>query len=380
MLNSQRIVPWHGRADACQYVMQVDDLVTDVEELREAARASMRIGVYSGTATESVVSLKFLEPVIEEVRHLSVNCERVTDVDVLGDAVSLRSLELEVRTIDGSVDFSRLPEFEEFSGAVNRSVATVMKSPTLRSLRIEGAIGKSFANVSGPVERYEQYGARSQESLPTFAHPEAMRSLQRIGAARFDLAQVAGMTALRTIGVSSCGDVVGLSVLSELPDLESIAFSRVSTQERWEDLPPVEDGFMFLVSPTPSRAFIEERRAVGWVLPQPLEEAAEAIRVDESADGESWGVYISRFDDLEDAVEIVDGSVADGMRGEAFLLGVVADLRRSGELLHPDPDSESEFTVVYFPDESQARRVYDRARELLRADTATKVAVLRTGE
>ncbi|WP_449407473.1 hypothetical protein [Microbacterium maritypicum] len=378
-LNRERVSPWYERVDALQYSMQVDDLVTDAGELREAIDAGMRIGIFSGTASVSSVSLRFLAPVIGEIRDLWVNSERVTDIDVLDGALSLRSLEFEVEVFDGRMDLSQLPHLEEFRGAIKRSTATVLNNPRLRILTVDGAIPKSFPRISGPVEKFVHFGARSQTELPEFAHPEELRSIQRGDAARFDLAQLASFTGVEDVEVSSCADVTGLSTLSRLPELSRVVFNHSATTESWDDLPPVADGVLIAVSPNPSQAFLEARRAAGWLVPALYELPVEAISIDVAADGESWGVYMSRFDDLGEAVDALDGSMAHGLHGEQFILGVVAELRASGDEFDPEPDSEGDFTAVYFPTREQAERVFESARELLGAHTATKVAIMGAG-
>lgn len=378
-LNRERVSPWYERIDAFQYVMQVDDLVTDAEELREAIDAGMRIGIFSGRASVSAVSLRFLAPVIGEIRDLWVNSERVTDIDVLDDALSLRSLEFEVEVFDGRMDLSQLPHLEEYRGAIKRSTATVLHNPRLRILTVDGAIPKSFARIAGPVEKFVHLGARSQTELPEFAHPEALRSIQRAGPARFDLAQLARFTGVQDVDVSSCADVTSLTTLSRLPELSRVTFNHSATTESWDDLPEVADGFLIEVSPHPSRQFLEARRAAGWIVPELDDVAVDAISIDEAADGESWGVYMSRFDDLAEAVDALDGSMAHGLHGEQFILGVVAELRESGDELDPEPDSEGDFTAVYFPTREQAERVYERAREMLGAGPARQLELIRAG-
>lgn len=380
-LNARHVTRWYrtGRRGGEMYSMQIDDLVTDEDELRAAIRAGMCIGVYTGSAPVREVSLAFLAPVISELRHLWVNAVTLKDVEVLNDARSLQSLELEVlRSIPGRVDLSDLPHFEEFSGTVTRSVASALKNPGLRVLTVRGAIPKSFAHVVGPVERFEQVGGRSQTELPKFAHPEAMRSISRIGVARFDLAQLAQMPGLEELEVTLCADVVGLSELSRFSNLNKVTFKGAATQERWEDLPHVPKAFLSEVRPFPSLEFLEERQAEGWIVPHPSEGVpVDALTVDEAGDEESWGVYLSRFDDIAEAVELFDGSVPGGRAGERLILGVVAELRSEGVALDPEPDSEGSFTAVYFPDQTQAERVYARAREVLDADAATQLRYLR---
>lgn len=119
---------------------------------------------------------------------------------------------------------------------------------------------------------------------------------------------------------------------------------------------------------------------MNWIAPlDPPSKPVEALVLDEAGDGESWGVFMSRFDDLAEAVSVVDGTVASGLHGERFLLGVVAELRRGGVALDPEPDSEGGFTAVYFPDRDQAGPVFESAQEALKASTEAKTAYLRAG-
>lgn len=237
--DSDRVFEWY-RADgteANEYVMSVDDLVTDADELRAAIEAGMRITISAGGGPKGVTSLGFLAPVIAEVRDLWVGTiNRVTDVAILEEAVQLRSLTWAVGACAERVDLSALPNLEEFGSSVTRTVASVLQNPSLRFLRVEGAIPPSFARVSGPVEIFEQEGGRSQIDLPAFAMPEAMRSIIRVGPAQFDLGQLVGMTGLSKFALKVCADVIGLSELRRLPDLTEVMFNGCTTRERWEDL------------------------------------------------------------------------------------------------------------------------------------------------
>lgn len=382
-LNPRRIMPWYrsDRVEGKEYVMQIDDLVMDVDELRAAIDAGLRIGIFSGAASDPVISLEFLAPVIGELRHLWVNAERLIDVELLDGARSLQSLELEVwGTTVGRANLSALPDLQEFSGRITRPFASVLANPGLRRLTVDGAIPKSFAQIAGAIESFRHVGGRSQTELPHFPHPEALRSLSRVGPASFDLDQLAGMTRLEKLEVSACDDVIGLSDLSRFAELSDLTFNKSRTRERWEDLPYVSRGALMHVTPSPSPSFLEDRRAAGWVVPSPAEaEPIEALTVDESGTGESWGVYLSRFDDLSDAVDALDGSVPGGMEGEALILGVVAELRAEGAALDVEPDSEGSFTAVYFPNQVQAEQVFCRAREALAADVETQLRYLRAG-
>lgn len=380
-LNRDRVGTWY-RADhteGLEYIMAVDDLVTDVAELRAANDSEMRITLTEGDGPKSVTSLDFLEPVIAEIRDLWVNTQnRITGLEVLRRAENLRSLSFEVGSFETQVDLSGLPRLEEYYGVVKRSVASVLQNPNLRFLRVYGAIPKSFSRVAGAVERFDQYGGRSQSELPVFAQPGAMRSVTRVGAARFDLGQLSEMTGLEKLEISGCDDVVGLAGLSAFSELVDVTFKGSKTQERWEDLPLVRKGFLNDVSPFPSVEFLEERRAAGWIVPMASEGVpVAALTVDEAGDGESWGVYMSRFDDLAEAVDLLDGSVPGGLEGEALILGVVAELQGDGEVLVPEPDSEGSFTAVYFPNREQAELVFARTKTVLEGDSTTQLRYLR---
>ncbi|MBC6493383.1 hypothetical protein [Microbacterium sp. 4-7] len=82
---------------------------------------------------------------------------------------------------------------------------------------------------------------------------------------------------------------------------------------------------------------------------------------------------------MAEAAEAFDGSAAGGLHGELFILGVVAELRGRGVTLDPEPDSESGFAAVYFPDRAQAEQVFLSARVAINADTTTKIGHLRAG-
>jgi hypothetical protein len=383
-INPERVRTWYrlDGTEAEKYLMRTDDLVTDVDELRAAIGAGMGITIFSGPAPKSDTSLAFLAPLIDEVRDLSLNSTgRFTDVEVLNEATNLRSLNYEVNPNRGRIDLENLPRLEEFTGILTPTVASVVRNPGLRFLSVYGPAPKSFPRVVGPVEIFELNGGRSLTSLPVFEQPEAMQSMTRIGPSRFDLAELAEMTELTKVEVSACDDVIGLSRLALLPKLNRLTFKGCTTQKRWEDLPPVQDGFLMTISPLPTREFLEERRAAGWIVPLPSEEpSAEALTVDESGDGESWGVYMSRFDDLAEAVDQLDGSVPGGLHGELLILSVVAELKSQGVLLDPEPDSEGSFTAVYFPDQEQAEQVFARVRDALSADAATQLRYLQVGE
>ncbi len=361
--------------------MSVDGLITNMDELRAATGAGMRITITAGSGPKSVTSLAFLAPIVADIRDLWVNTvNRITDVEVLNDARNLRSLAFATGSCDGRADLSALPHLEEFGGYLTRAVASVLQNRSLRFLRVEGAIPKTFARVAGPVEKFEQNGARSQSELPLFSQPEKMRTLWRAGPARFDLGHLSAMIGLIELDLGACDDVVGLSEISNLRGLERLTFNGCTTREPWETLPMVPWGYLNEVHPIPSEQFLTERRQAGWMVPDVSEgDIGSALTLDEAGDGDSWGVFMSRFDDLAAAVELFDDSIAGGMHGEYFILGVVAELRDQGAVLDPEPDSESGFTAVYFPDRAQAEQVFARAQELLVADPATQLRFLRAG-
>ena len=380
-VDSDRVRTWY-RADgteAEQYTMSVDDLVTDVDELRAVVDAGMRITIHAGHGPQGVTSLDFLAPVIADVRDIRVGTiNRVTDVAVLEDALNLRSLNWSVGACAERVDLSGLPHLEEFGSSVTRAVSSVLRNPGLRFLRVEGAIPQSFARVEGPVEIFEHEGGRSQIDLPVFATPETMRSIIRTGPAQFDLGQLVEMTRLAKFSLKLCGDVMGLSELGRMPELSELTFNGCTTKERWEDLPRVTRAFLIDVSPHPAISTLSEWRRAGWLVPDdPPSAPSEAIVVEEAGDGESWGVFMSRFDELAEAVGMFDGRVAGGPHGELLILGVVAELRSKGAQLEPEPDSEGEYTAVYFPDRDQATQVFVRARDILHSDPATQLSYLR---
>lgn len=383
VLNPERVGSWlrADDSDLPHFAMTVDDLVTDPVELRTAIDAGMRIMITMGAGANTATSLGFLRPVIDRLQHLWVGTPgRITDIEVLADARNLRSLAFAAGSCEGRVDLSGLPVFEEFEGPVTRAAGSALRNPGLRFLRVEGAIPKTFSRVSGPVEIFEQSGARSQVELPVFEQPHAMRKLWRAGPARFDLAQIAGMTRLAELMIGSCDDLIGLSELSSLTSLEKLEIKYCTSKEPWEDPPPVPWAFLCEVSPAPSAEFAERKRADGWLVHSWTTDSSPVLTVDEAGDeGDSWGVFMSRFDDLADAVDLLDGSGAGGMHGELFLLGVVHELRSQGIVLDPEPDSESGFTAVYFPDRRQAEQVYERAQELLAADAETQLRYLRAG-
>lgn len=381
-LNPDRVSSWvrsDGTKGLC-YAMDVDDLVTDPHVLRAAVDAGMQIATYGGIGTKEVTSLAFLAPIIAEVRDLWIGtANKITDVEILTEARHLRSLGFAVGSCVGRADLSILPYLEEFKGSISRAVGSVMHNPRLRFLNVLGSVPKSFMNVAGPVEIYLQEGGRSQAEVPFFAQPEAMRSFTRIGTARFDIGQLAEMSTLAEFELSLCGDVTGLSVLSRLPALNRLALKSCTTTERWEGLPNVPQGLLIELNPVPSRAFLNERRRAGWIITEMDDEPPAALVLEESGDGASWGVFMSRFEDLTEAVDNLDGSAAHGFHGERFILGVVAELRSQGATLDPEPDSESASTAVYFPDRVQAHQVYARAQELLSGDASTQLKYLRGG-
>lgn len=364
-----------------EFLIDVGDIPSRLNDVRDAIAAGMRITVHANGEDRGLVSLSALKPIIHQVEELCISVAgRLTDVEVLGDAWNLRSLDIEISAADGRAELSELPNLEQFSGSINRVTASVLRNPRLRFLSVLGAIPRSFARVAGPVESFMQEGARAQTELPVFAQPDAMRSIGRIGPARFDIRQLSEMTGLREFSLGACGEVEGLSLLSGLPALARLEFRGVSTREDWEDLPSVSSALIWDISPYPSAALLGEWRLAGWSVPADSpDERVAPLSSDVAGDGESWGVYMSRFEDLAEAVEAFDGSVAHGLHGEQFILGVVAELRASGEQLAPEPDSESGLTAVYFPTREQAERVYERAREMLDAGPARQLELIRAG-
>lgn len=381
-ISAERVGAWY-RADgseALQYAMSADDLVTDPAELRAAIDAGMRITVTSGSSPASVTSLDFLEPVIDDVQDLWVGTVgRVVGANILPNARLLRSLAFAAGACSDRPDLSSLPHLEEFSGGVTRTTASVLRNPDLRFLRVEGVIPKSFARVAGKLEVFEHHGARSATELPVFEHPESMRRMLRVGPSSFNLRQLEGMTNLAEFRLNVCGEVIGLASLARLPHLSRLQFNGVATREDWADVPVVGSGFMLDITPYPSESVLASWAAAGWILPDRPASPVDAITLDEAGDGEAWGVFIAQFDGLAEAAEAFDGTVAGGLHGELFILGIVAELRSRGVTLDPEPDSENGFTAVYFPDRAQAEQVFLSARVAINAGTTTKIGHLRAG-
>lgn len=379
-----RIGQWN-RADgskAAEYMMRVDDLVVDTSQLREVVNEGMRITIFSGSAPKATTSLSFLAPVIDDVRDLWIGTvNQIIDVEVLNRARNLRSLSFTTGPCDGRLELSTLPYLEEFEGKVTRVVSSVLRNPSLRFLKIEGKIPNADLRIAGPVEVFEQRGARSQIELPTFAHPEALRALSRLGSASFDLNQLAGMTGLGELTLMS-SELSGVTELAKLERLERLTLGGRLTTGSWDDLPMVPWGRLEDVRPVPSKKFLAERRRAGWWVPDdPVESRNEALTIEAAGEVAAghWGVFMSRFDALGEAVELFDDSTPGGIHGEYFLLGVVAELRGQMVDLAAEADSEGDFTAVYFRDRAQAELVYARAKELLSADPATQLAYLRAG-
>lgn len=382
MLDSQRIDTWvrMDGSEESEYILSLGEQQDDLDELREAAQAGMRITLSFEENDTARTSLAFLEPVIDEIRDLWIGTSnRIIDAGVLAHATNLRSLTLHVGPCDEVLGLASLPRLEHFEGKVTRAVASVMRNPGLRFLEIIGAIPKSFARAAGPVENFRQHGGRSQTALPVFENPAAMRSILRVGPERFDLAQLREMSHLQEFRLGACPEVVGLRELGFLPELELIYFNEVGTPEPWEDLPDVPRGFLFAVSPPPSRTFLAEKQAIGWALPSDSDMDAGARILLEESEG-SYGVFLGQFGDLDAAVDQFDGGLADGYYGELFLLGVVAELRAAGAHLDPEPDSENSMTAVYFQTQAQAEQVATRAQAVLDGgDIAALVGYLRAG-
>ncbi|WP_217183087.1 hypothetical protein [Streptomyces sp. AC495_CC817] len=383
-LDPDRVREW-VRADSTRslfYGMKADKLVTDPDELRAAVEAGMQISISGGSDPKEETSLAFLLPVIADLQDLWIGTTtRIVDIDVLNKADKLRSLAFSAGSCAGQAELARLPRLEQFDGIVTRSVASVLKNPSLRFVNVQASIPRSYAQIVGPVEIFVQEGGRQQVDLPVFHQPDAMRVLTRIGPASFDVSQLENMTRLEEFELSLCGKVTNLDRLSHLPALRRVAFKACSTSERWEVLPKIARAMLLDVAPMPSTEFLDERRDAGWIVPT-VEEAAPgpALFLDEAGDGESWGVFLSRFEDLASAVNMLDGSAATGLHGESFLLGIALELRSDGISADVVPDSESDRTAVYFLDLAQAEQVFVRARELLAADPATQLHYLRAGQ
>lgn len=359
------------------YSFEADDV--DLDEVRAAIEAGMVISLEGGSGTRSTTSLAFLAPVVPILTDLRIHTPNtVTDVDVLASAIKLRALQFSVGKCADIVDFSQLPHLEIFDGVVTRTVASVLRNPRLRMLSVYGAIPKSFARVAGPIEFFDQEGGRSQTTLPEFAQPEAMTKLARRGPAQFDLAQLTGMTNLQDLELTLCDDATGLAVLGQLPKL-SKQLKAVRTRESWSDLPDIPWAFVIELSPTPSEDLLTKWRSTGWIVHiDPPTPTGEEVVVDDAGDGESWGLYINRFDGLAAAVDALHATVASGIHGERLVLGAIAELRTQGVTLDPEPDSESGLTAIYFPTRDQAEHVANLVRTLLHADTDTQLRYLTT--
>lgn len=373
---------WIDDTDVLIYAVDLGDVDIDVDleidEVRAAIDAGMVIALEGGNGPRSTTSLAFLAPVIPILTDLRVaTSNTVTDVDVLADAVKLRALQFIAGKCADVVDFSHLPHLEIFDGDVTRTVASVLRNPHLRSLSVYGAIPKSFARVAGPVEFFDQEGGRSQITLPEFAQPEAMTKLARRGPAQFDLTQLTQMTNLRELELTLCDDVSGLPALGQLPNLSKVRLKEVGTRESWNELPDLPWAFVLDLSPTPSDALLTKWRSAGWLIHiDPPTPPGEEVVVDDAGDGESWGLYVNRFDGLAAAVDILHRTVASGIHGEQLVLGAIAELRTQGATLNPEPDSESGLTAVYFPTHDQAEQVAALVRTILDADTDTQIRYL----
>lgn len=380
-LDRGRVFQWYpfDGGEAAEYVIEVDDPPADTDDLREAIRAGMRITVEATSRAD--FSLAFLAPVIGEVRDLRISTwNRVTDVSCLSEAVGLRSLEFAVGSSSESFDLESLPQLEAFRGKITRAVASVLRNVKLKYLQVDGAIPKTFARVAGPLRLFAQHGGRAQTTLPEFSDASALRRVVRIDVNAFDLDQLDGMSNLTELTLSLCPEVSGLSALSRLPHLSKLEFKAVGTREQWARIPDLPWAFMDDLTPHPPKSVLVKWRSMNWIAPlDPPSNPVEALVLDEAGDGESWGVFMSRFDDLAEAVSAVDDTVASGLHGERFLLGVVAELRRGGVALDPEPDSEGGFTAVYFPDRGQAALVFESAQKALKASAEVKSAYLRAG-
>lgn len=374
---------WHqvGGRSISEFSVDPDRLdEVDINELRAAVEAGMSISIEGGSGTTSTTSLAFLAPIVPILRDLQVwTSNRITDLDVLSDAQNLRAFQFIVGRCADVLDLSQFPHLEVFEGEMTKSISSVLRNPSLRFLRVLGAIPKSFARVSGPVEVFDQEGGRSQSTLPEFHHPEAMTRLFRRGPAQFDLTQLTGMPNLADLEITSCPDVSGLAALAGLPKLADLQLKGVGTRESWDLIPPHPiRALLNELSPYPPTSLLETWRAAGWSVPlDPEPDDSEEIVVDDAGDGESWGVYMSRFDSLAAAVDVLDGTVAGGRHGERLILSAVAELRAEGAVLDAEPDSEGDFAVVYFPTQDQAEQVAALARTILQSDTATQLHHLR---
>lgn len=380
-LKQELATSWH-RFDGMEipdYSVDPDQLdEVGIDELRAAVDAGLSISIVGGSGTGSTTSLAFLEPIIPVVRDLRLwTSNQVTELDVLAGAHNLRTLHYVVGRCSEVLDLSGLRQLEAFDGDITRSVASVLRNPSLRLLRVWGAIPKSYAHVVGPIEVYEQEGGRSQVTLPEFAHPGAMTRLSRRGAAQFDLSEVSAMMNLVKLEITNCKDLSGLSVLADLSKLANLQLKGVGTRERWDLVPDVPSAFMLDLSPHPSASLLASWRAAGWLVPDdPQPSQTEEIFVDEAGDGESWGVFMSRFEGLAAAVEALEGIAAGGRHGELLILGAVTELRAGGATLNPEPDSEGDYAAVYFPTRDQAEQVATLARTMLHSDTATQLRYL----
>lgn len=382
-LKREKIGTWFrlDGTEGREYGLDSDNLDdVSIDELRAAVDADLRLSIVGGSGTATTTSLARLAPLIPELRDLQLaTANRITGLDVLSGARNLRSFEFTVGQCADVLDLSLLPRLEEFRGDIKRGVSSVLRNPGLRFLQVWGAIPKSFARVTAPVEYFEQEGGRSQITLPEFAHPEAIRRLERRGPAQFDLGQLSAMTNLTELEVTSCNEVSALSVLSELPKLSKLRFKGVGTGEPWDLVPALSWAFLIDLSPYPSSEVVARWRAAGWIVPDDAYSSdAEEIVVDDAGDGESWGVFMSRFESLAASVDELEGTVAGGRHGELLVLSAVAELRAQGATLDPEPDSEGDSTAVYFPTREQAEQVATLARTILHSDTATRLRYLRS--
>ncbi|WP_449407470.1 hypothetical protein [Microbacterium maritypicum] len=382
-LDRGRVFPWYplSGGEAAEYVIEVEDPPTDAADLREAIHEGMRITVEGGAKSGPDFSLAFLDPVIGEVKDLRISTwNPVTGVSCLSGAARLRSLEFEVGSSSETADLELLPQLEAFRGKITRTVGSVLRNANLKYLQVDGAIPKTSASVAGPLQLFVQQGARAQTVLPELSDASALKRLVRIGVNFFDLDQLDGMSNLTELTLSLCREVSGLSALSRLPRLSSLEFKGVGTRELWESIPNVPFGLMQELTPHPPKSVLANWRRLNWIAPLDApSKQVEALVLDEAGDGDSWGVLLTRFDHLAEAVSVVDDAVASGLHGERFLLGIVAELRRGGAVLDPEPDSEGGLTAVYFSDRPQAALVFERAREALGSSVEAKSAYLRDG-
>ncbi|MFE1647068.1 hypothetical protein ACFM35_15935 [Microbacterium sp. P01] len=342
-------------------IVRHDRLPTE-DELETVGRRGFGLKL-TGFQGETI-SLGFLAPIITRIPSLIIQSEAlVTDVEILEQAEALEVLGLGPG-VRGGADLSQLPHLLDFEGALTVAVESVAANPGLRRVNVEGPLASSVTHFAGPIEEFSHLEGRRQTTLPVFACPEKMRRFDRLDVARFDCRELAGMSALESLYVMSCPDVVNLDMLGDIA-VESVLFRACRTADGWDRL-PLSLPHVALDSPGapfPPAEWTDRAEQHGWDVRQlrtPSRRAgAKGFPIERSPDEGGWMVSETNFEWLT----AVADRVASGPDVEELLNALLAadSVLRA---LDPRFDSEGDMFVAYLSSERKARRLSQAARRL----------------